>query len=258
MIFVFISSPCRQFIAFTSFYPFRATKLFFGVHHNNRVGVSLRFDLPDGYKVITASAGEEILETTCRISDIAAVIMPGSVQIRRNSGNLRIVADTLYNKSFDASYLDFAAQATQVHIQVKVIYPTTFNGLMTLAVVPFLNTRPAIYGHRMCMFDAAVASSEPHNNRYYLTLCMIHQHMTDHWTGGEAVFYYMFEGLREYMALKTLDKHDKLAGNTRMMKYYVRILNGDDNDLTATVITRRDLEYISKPNIIYKSKGGTF
>lgn len=245
----------RIFVGYTALYPFGATKLFFGVHHNNKVRVSLQISVPKGYQVLTATSGSSngTLKATCRVSDMAAVIMPGFAELVHN--NLRIVADTLYNKTFDGSYLEFAAVATHVHNDMAIVYPTTFaDKLMTVAIVPFLNMRPTNYGHRMCMFDAAVVAREPHLHRYYVTLCMVHQKMTDLWTGGETVFYYMFEGLREYFALKALDQHQAMLGRSRMMKYFGQILRGDDHSSTATVMARRDHEYVSKPSIIYKSE----
>lgn len=234
-------------------YPLLATNLFFGVHHNNPVPVFLKFTVPEGYDVITANEGTDgHLEAVCRISEIAAVLMPGSVEIRRNNKTLRLVADTLQNKSFDATYLPFANLATKVHIEMMAKLPV--KEMVTLAVVPLLNTRPLTYGCRICLFDAHLVANEPHNWRYLLTLCFVHQQMTQGWRGGEDVFYYMFEGLREFFTIKLLNEHKKTTGDALMIKYFVQILNGDDTRLTATVIARRDLKYVSAPNIIYKSE----
>lgn len=232
--------------------------MFFGVFHNNIVPVSLVLDVPKGYQVITASnRGARRLELNCRMSDLAAVIMPGSAEVyhEENKEQLRIVVDTLYNKTFDSSYMEFATMAGTVYEEYKLVYPTIAEYLMTVVIVPFLNIRPVNYGFRMCMVDRAVAVREPRHFRYYLTLCMVHQMMTDLWVGGENSFYFIFEGLREFYTLKALDKHEMMLGRNRMMKYFVYMLNGDDHMLTGTVLARENnAEYISKPNIIFKCK----
>lgn len=236
-------------------YPFAATKMFFGVFHNRIVPVSVEFGLPKGYQVITASPREGKLELNCRMSDVAAVIMPGSVELYKPNDTLRVLADTLYNKSFDGSYMELAKIADLVYEEFKLVYPVIIEDMMTVVIVPFLNVRPVNYAFRMCMVDRSVATREPHHLRYYLTLCMFHQMMTDLWVGGENALFYIFEGLRELYTLKALDEHRRMSGRLRMMKYYVYILNGDDHRLTGTVLaSETNSEYISKPNIIYKCK----
>lgn len=178
--------------------------------------------------------------------------MPGCVE-HKPSSNLRIIVDTLFNKSFDSSYNSF--EKTTLSVYKDIYKPRKLdNAFLTIVVVPYLNLRPLNYGYRICMFDAMVASMEPTRHRYYLTLCMTHQIMLDNWSGTEPAFFYMFEALREFNTLRSMDANLYRSGSTRLMQYHVAILNGDDNRLTSTTITNRKVDYVPLPNIVYKSK----
>lgn len=250
-------------IGISNFYPFGGTNLFFGLYNNIPTKISINFRLPPGYQVVTGGAKDHEsslskVNWNCRLSEVNFLILRNFSELYFKDSSLRFISDQLYNQSFDQSYIPFAETANRVRLEMQshqnIIKDN--NEILTVAISPFVNKRPILYGHRMCLIDGVVAALEQSNHQYYITLCITHQALYPSWKAEGAEFQYMFEGLREFVTLHLLDQIGDKLGQRLMMRYRMNILHGDEIPNSATRIGRRDLEYQSRSNIIQKSKYG--
>lgn len=241
-------------MAFTNLYPFKATDLFFGIHHNIPVDIKFSVVLPPGYEMLSAAPDFPTQFTLkSRLNELVAVIMKGFAVVMVNNNKLRLAADQFYNTSYDESYENFGTEAAIVHMKLLHYFDQDLEGLMTVAIVPYLNVRPMIFGSGICLIDADVATTEPFAISLYMHVCMLHQHMSWRWHASEANFYYMFEGLRDMYALMEIE-----GGERVLMEYFVNVLRRDDHFTTATFMARTDDEFVSRSDVNQKSKWGFY
>lgn len=244
------NSTFREFLAFTTFYPFKATDLFFGVYHNLPVNINLTVDIPYGYKLLTSAMNfSSEFRGNSRLNELVAVIMKGFAVRMLNNNKLRLVSDQFYNKTFDESYEPFAYVAMKTHSSLNEYFGQKLPGVMTVGIVPFLNVRPMVFGAGICLVDSDIATTEIFNMKMYMIMCMIHQHMSRLWTGALPNFYYMFEGLRDLYTLLEMS-----TGYRLLMQYYVNVLHRDDQFMTATTVARVDGGFYSRSDVAEKSE----